>query len=183
MAGLILLSGGVDSAFVLSQHHEDIEHAVFFNYNQPPYREEKAAARSLAAFFNVGFSVVALPLVGGRAMGGKDAPSVVPVRNASMVAVAANLAAAAGLDAVYLGAILEDEADYPDCRPEYLEHLNNITTPFGVEVRGPVVNTSKREILAAIPDAVLQLAWSCYNPVRPFVECGVCNSCLGRNLV
>jgi 7-cyano-7-deazaguanine synthase in queuosine biosynthesis len=44
----------------------------------------------------------------------------------------------------------------------------------------PVYDTPKAELIAALPQELLDLTWSCRRPVDGFRPCGVCKACTAR---
>ncbi|HEX5767762.1 MAG TPA: 7-cyano-7-deazaguanine synthase, partial [Burkholderiales bacterium] len=49
-----------------------------------------------------------------------------------------------------------------------------------VEWLFPVYDTPKAELIAALPQALLDLTWSCRRPLDGFRPCGVCKACMAR---
>jgi 7-cyano-7-deazaguanine synthase in queuosine biosynthesis len=49
-----------------------------------------------------------------------------------------------------------------------------------VEWMVPVYDTPKAELIAALPQELLDLTWSCRRPVEGFRPCGVCKACVAR---
>lgn len=190
---LLLCSGGVDSAYILQSNYYDIGHLLFVDYGQPANFMEHRAVRRLSYHFCVQYSVIHTPLI--SEMGG-EGPSVVPVRNLSLISTAANFAASYDYKNILIGAIADDNESYADCRPDYLLAASQLIKPFGVELEFPLAHISKSEIMKSIDPKVLELTWSCYEPVilrdidpssyhddpnAPFSACGICGSCISRN--
>jgi 7-cyano-7-deazaguanine synthase len=113
MRVLVLLSGGLDSAFMLHHLSSDCGcEAVSFDYGQPHLVEIDRAKR-LAAEWGVPHRVVQLPPM----------PKVDDVifagRNLALVSVAVSIAAAEGFGAVAIGCNRSDWNRFPDCRPQF----------------------------------------------------------------
>jgi len=175
---VILLSGGLDSAVaLLSESFFEVgpgfDLALSVDYGQP-HRSELEAARRLAAragvdheVVSVGFPVApASGLLGGHDLTAAD--SVVPGRNVLFVA----LAAMRGATDVTLGCNADDQADYPDCRPDVLVMSAQVC---GVSVSLPLVSLTKGEILERASDMGLAAGdtVSCYRGN----QCGECAAC------
>lgn len=127
-------------------------------------------------------------------------PTVVPFRNANLIAIATAIAEARGFDYVYIGAHGEDAHNwaYPDCTPEFLGAMANavhVGTYHKVALRFPFIWMQKYNIVeyAAAMGVPLGLTWSCYNPrwfdamigeddvvEGHFTHCGTCPTCIER---
>ncbi len=111
--------------------------------------------------------------------------SYVPFRNATFLSIATSWAEVVKADRIFIGAVEEDSAGYPDCRREFYEAFNKVvelgTKPgSGIRVETPVIMTPKSEIVRTGLElnAPFHLTWSCYqNDER---ACGVCDSCALR---
>jgi 7-cyano-7-deazaguanine synthase len=156
--GVVLLSGGLDSATVLALAVADgfTCSALSFRYGQRHAVELRAAER-VARAFSVEHRVVdvdlrglqgekASALLGGVDVpkeGGRSPPAVdeipvtyVPARNTLFLAFALGLAEVTGARDLFIGANAVDYSGYPDCRPEFIaafEGLANLATKAGVE--------------------------------------------------
>ena len=112
------------------------------------------------------------------------ADTVVPGRNAVMLAAIAGFAASNSGDhpaTVVIAVHGGDHHIYPDCRPEFItaqDHALKLAT--GAGVWAPFVNMTKADITAvgAESGAPLHLTWSCYNGGE--THCGVCATCRER---
>jgi len=184
MSELVLLSGGLDSMVLseMSRLRGSLSMVCHITYLHPAAHHERSASFLYAQRTGIPFREVSLPIDGHPYMAtgvAQPGPRVVPVRNAFMVMAAAHFAASAGLERVLFGASGEDSAEYADCRPEYVSHLNDLASPFGVTVEAPLLSMSRAEIrewARTTTPWVLDLAWSCYEPIGP-LPCGHCNSC------
>lgn len=154
--GIVLLSGGLDSATVLAIAREQgfSCHAISFRYGQRHSVELQAARKVSDAIGAVSHRVVDVDL---RAFGGsaltdesiavprgrsaegmaEDIPvTYVPARNTVFLSYALALAEVKGARDIFIGANAVDYSGYPDCRPEYLaafETMANLATKMGVE--------------------------------------------------
>ena len=199
---VILLSGGLDSATVLSLAREaglDC-HALSVSYGQRHQAELNAAARVAHALGAREHRIMHVDLgrIGGSALTDKaiDVPvtpgegipvTYVPARNTIMLALA--LAWAEVLDAreIHVGVNAVDYSGYPDCRPEFVaafQNLADVATRAGVEGRGPrvlapLINMSKADIIqAGVRRGVdYSLTVSCYQADARGLACGACDSC------
>ena len=100
-----------------------------------------------------------------------------------MLAQAINYAAAKGATEVWYGATSEDHADYPDCRPAFVEAIAALAmADVGVAVVAPLLEMTKAEVVVLADKFGVDLGktWSCYAP-HEGEPCGGCNSCLSRD--
>lgn len=193
---VVLLSGGIDSTVALAMVTANDNHAAMalsFNYGQTHMRELHAAAR-IADHYDVLHRVIDLraalstpcALTGNGNIPDSHATEVdatyVPGRNLVMLAVGVGVAAGLGAGAVIIGANADDHAGYPDCRPQFIDNVDQTarsSTDGNVGVSAPLVRMTKREIVAVGRqlDAPLHLTYSCYRGgIDPCNRCGACAS-------
>ena len=84
---------------------------------------------------------------------------------------------------VYYGAHSGDHAIYPDCRPLFVEKMNDvcaIANYEAVEIITPYLHNSKIEILAdgLAMGLSYENTWTCYNGRTK--ACGKCGACQER---
>lgn len=187
MKSLVLLSGGIDSTVALA--HTKAELALSVNYGQT-HRRELSAAAAIAKHYNVEHHEldIAAALDIPCALTGRghipdthasepDA-TFVPGRNLVLLSVAAAWANAWGYKAVVIGANADDSAGYPDCRPDFMQRVDEATQAgYGVAVWAPLQWMTKRQVIGygrqlGIP---FDLTWSCYRGGS--VQCGRCGAC------
>lgn len=205
MKAVILLSGGLDSSTVLYQARADGYdcYALSFDYQQR-HRRELEAARDIARFVGVREHQVVsfdLRLWGGSALTDNqiDLPSdrsltemgqtipitYVPARNTIFLSFALGYAEAIAAAKVYIGVNALDYSGYPDCRPDYIQAMQEVFrlgTKQGlegkaIEIVAPLINLKKTEIIQlgnslGVP---WKKTWSCYAGGEK--ACGVCDSC------
>ncbi|MEO7836013.1 MAG: 7-cyano-7-deazaguanine synthase QueC [Acidimicrobiales bacterium] len=202
--GLVVLSGGMDSAvcLALARDQHDTLLAVTFDYGQR-HRIELGRASTLAALYGAEHLVVRLDLSawGGSALTDAriDVPAAssagaaipvtyVPARNLIFLSVATGIAEARGADAIYLGVNVLDYSGYPDCRPEFIDAFRKAAA-LGlkrgaegnpVDVLTPLIHSTTAEIvsLGRRIGAPLHLTWSCYEGGP--APCGQCDACALR---
>jgi 7-cyano-7-deazaguanine synthase len=209
--GVVLLSGGLDSATVLAEAiAAGFEpYALTVGYGQR-HEVERLAARRVAASMNVARHVeleVDLRAFGGSALTADvDVPkdrtaeamaaaipvTYVPARNTVFLSLALAWAESLGAFDLFLGANCVDYSGYPDCRPEYLaafEAMANLATKAGVEGRGtfrvhaPFLTMTKDRIIARglALGVDYALTHSCYDPAPDGRPCLRCDSCTLRS--
>jgi 7-cyano-7-deazaguanine synthase len=202
---VVLLSGGLDSSTVLYQALQDgCEcYALSFDYQQRHRRELEAAAAIASAAQVKEHQVITFDLRqwGGSALtdNNLDLPSdrslgemsqnipitYVPARNTIFLSFALAYAEAAGAERVYIGVNALDYSGYPDCRPDYIQAMQEVFrlgTKQGREKEAiaivtPLINLKKTEIIQignqlGVP---WEQTWSCYAGGE--LACGVCDSC------
>ena len=177
MRQAVMLSGGMDSTFLLLRFPDAI--AVTINYGQPA--AELQAARRIAEMLGRDFTAGTLTFPRLEPDGGVDA-AFRPGRNLLLLTLGAALVP--GDVQLLFGGVQEDQAGFPDCRPAFLEAAGrtiSLALQKQVEVVGPLVATTKADIVAsALPSElqVLRLSVSCYRGEVP--GCGTCSACRKR---
>lgn len=210
MKAVILLSGGLDSSCVLYQAKAlgFSCYAISFDYQQRHRRELEAAVAIAHSAGVVDHQLVKFDLRqwGGSALTDDsiDLPSrrcatemaqsipvtYVPARNTIFLSFALAYAETVGAQQVYIGVNALDYSGYPDCRPDYIQAMQEVFrlgTKQGREGQAitivtPLINLRKTEIIhlgnqLGVP---WEQTWSCY--AGGDSACGVCDSCRLRLL-
>lgn len=173
-----LLSGGIDSLVCAEDARErgELAGCVFVDYGHPAQQAEGWKAFAYCGERGVPLKVVHVFGADLGDMGLQAGARVVPMRNAWLLALAANVAGSFTSDpTLVIGCNLEDQRNYRDCRPGFLAGLAQV---LGMRIAAPLRQKSKEEIIARARELGLSRrdAWSCYlggaNP------CGTCPSCL-----
>jgi 7-cyano-7-deazaguanine synthase len=99
------------------------------------------------------------------------------------ISMAVGYAVSLGANKVYYGAHSGDHAIYPDCRPEFVERMNDvcaIANYEAVEIVTPFLHDSKITILSTGLEMGLDYSqtWTCYNGRE--LACGKCGACQER---
>ncbi|GAB2797991.1 7-cyano-7-deazaguanine synthase QueC [Halomonas shantousis] len=198
---VVIYSGGMDSFTVL--HRAIVDgfevHALSFDYGQRHARELDVARR-VCEQLGVAHQIVDIRaihgLIGNSAL--TDTSRVIPsgdydshnlaatvVPNRNMILLSLAIAQAVNIEAtvVFYGAHGGDHVLYPDCRPEFVERMNDVAAIANfeaVEIRAPYLRRSKADILA--DGIAMQLdysqTWTCYRGEAE--ACGECGSCRER---
>lgn len=197
---VIIYSGGMDSFTVL---HRAISigltpTALSFDYGQK-HKKELEYAQRVCASLGIEHTLVDITaintLLAGSALtddipmpeGHYEEPSmkstVVPNRNMILLSLAIGHAVSLGANKVFYGAHSGDHAIYPDCRPEFVEKMNDVSKIANyeaVEICTPYLSNSKGEILADGLRMGLDYGqtWTCYNGREH--ACGKCGACQER---
>ncbi|WP_148253877.1 7-cyano-7-deazaguanine synthase QueC [Aidingimonas lacisalsi] len=198
---VVIYSGGMDSFTVL--HHAirmgERVHALSFDYGQRHGRELDIAARQCQRL-GIPHRIVDIRAIhglidqsaltdAGRALPCGDydsetmAATVVPNRNMILLSLAIANAVNIGAARVFYGAHGGDHVLYPDCRPEFVQRMNDVAAIANfdaVEIIAPYLDKTKAEILA---DGVTmgldyRSTWTCY--LGEELACGECGSCRER---
>ncbi len=205
MKAVILLSGGLDSSTVLYQALADgCEcYAISFDYQQRHRRELKSALAiaqkagvlehqiitfDLRQWGGSALTDDAIDLPQGRSLAemSQNIPvTYVPARNTIFLSFALAYAETIAAERVYIGVNALDYSGYPDCRPDYIEAMQEVFrlgTKQGregkpISIVTPLINLKKTEIIKlgnqmGVP---WELTWSCY--AGDDIACGVCDSC------
>ncbi|MHB0774135.1 7-cyano-7-deazaguanine synthase QueC [Halomonas sp. WWR20] len=201
LRAVVIYSGGMDSFTVLHRAiAEGFEiHALSFDYGQRHARELDVA-RHVCQQLGIAHQVVDIRAIHGlignsaltdtrRAMPSGDyndsnlTATVVPNRNMILLSLAIAQAVNIGAPVVFYGAHGGDHALYPDCRPEFVERMNEVAAIANfeaVEIRAPYLHSHKADILADGLALHLDYAqtWTCY--LGEAEACGECGSCRER---
>ena len=199
---VVLLSGGLDSATVLSMAVEQgfDAYALSVHYGQRHSAELAAAervARGLGAREHrimgvdlawIGGSALTDPAIAVPTAAVEGIPiTYVPARNTLMLSLALGWAEVLGAEAIFIGVNAVDYSGYPDCRPEFISAFTEVArlgTRVGIEgspirIEAPLVRLSKAEIIReGLRRGVdFSLTVSCYQADETGRACGRCDSC------
>ena len=196
---IVIVSGGMDSATLLYKVITDgLEpYAVSFNYGQRHVKELDYAKRfcsSLGIDHKVVDLSAILPLIQGSSLTSSDIEvphghyaadnmksTVVPNRNMIMLSIAVGYAVSIGAGTVYFGAQSGDNSQYRDCRPEFLDRMDRVTSIANevlVHIEAPFIHMSKTDTVKLGLKLGIKYAgaWSCYEgKERPCLRCGACS--------
>ena len=198
---VVLCSGGMDSVTALHWAHRRhaVAAAVSFHYGAKHNDREIPFAAEHARRLGSAHEVIALDFVdrlfasdllrsGGEIPDGHYAAetmrrTVVPFRNAIMLAVATGWAESRGAEGLVIAAHGGDHAIYPDCREEFLRAMGDAMrhgTYAGIALLRPFVDWTKAQIAAEGARLGVDYArtWSCYRGGA--VHCGRCGTCVER---
>ncbi|WP_432459180.1 MULTISPECIES: 7-cyano-7-deazaguanine synthase QueC [unclassified Agarivorans] len=197
---VVIYSGGMDSYTVL---HKTLQqglqaYALSFNYGQR-HLKELDFAKNVCSDLAIDHKIVDISsinqlLAGSSLTSDIDIPegnyqeesmksTVVPNRNMILLSLAIAYAVSIGAKKVFYGAHSGDHAIYPDCRPEFVKKMNDVSLIANyqaVEVISPYLELSKVEILADGLAMKLDYSktWTCYNGREQ--ACGKCGACQER---
>lgn len=197
---MVIYSGGMDSYTVLNRAIVDGKqvYALTFDYGQR-HVKEIACAKAVCERLNINHKVIDITainqlLAGSSLTDNIDIPeghyeadnmksTVVPNRNMILISLAVGYAVSVGAAQVYYGAHSGDHAIYPDCRPEFVEKMNDvckIANYESVEIFSPYLTQDKIAILADGISMGLDYSqtWTCYNGREK--ACGKCGACQER---
>jgi 7-cyano-7-deazaguanine synthase len=201
---VVVFSGGMDSTtllYSLLKQGYDVA-ALSFDYNQK-HRKEIEAAEDITAdldirhhifdlydYSNIARSALTNPKIAvpeGHYAAENMKATVVPNRNMTMLSIAAAWAISSHAQGIATGVHAGDHAIYPDCRPEFIVHLETtlkianegfIDPHF--QVFAPFINLNKSQI-AEIGNRLhvpWEKTWSCYK--GGILHCGKCGTCVER---
>ena len=205
--GLLLCSGGLDSAALLTIEHSQSRRleALFFDYGQLNAADELAAARRFCGDFGVPLHEAALPGAfppSGLTAEGDDhrylagkSRFFLPMRNGAFLTLAVSWAMRLGCDVILIGSVAADRT-HLDSGPHFFAAMDELVTLGSggtVRLEAPLAAMRKGEVMDKVrklgdPARILEHSWSCYFPrssakVRRFAwgeGCGACLSCRGR---
>jgi 7-cyano-7-deazaguanine synthase len=197
---VVIFSGGMDSFTVLNKvFREGYEiHALSFDYGQR-HKKELLYAANVCKSLSIHHKVVDISainqLIGGSSLTSDiEVPeghyeqqsmksTVVPNRNMILLSMAIGYAVSLEAKQVYYGAHSGDHAIYPDCRPEFVMKMNEVSAIANyepVEIACPYLDVSKTAILTDGLNMGLDYSqtWTCYNGRER--ACGKCGACQER---
>ena len=206
---VIGMSGGMDSAtllaFLLSQEFE--VHCCSFTYGSKHNQYERQAVIQLInyyGYFEMKDAPVILhtfnleevfkdftsallksggPIPEGHYESANMIQTVVPGRNMIFASIMAGLAESIGAELIALGVHAGDHAIYPDCRPAFIDSLNETikySSENKVSVLTPFLFDNKTTILLQGLKLLVpyHLTRTCYKDQKN--SCGKCGSCQER---
>lgn len=198
---VVLLSGGMDSATLLADANVKFDKvaALSIDYAQR-HKRELESAKLLAKHYGVFHKILDVTninsLLQGSSLTSDDMSvphghyadetmkaTVVPARNTILLSIAAGWAISMGFTHVAYAAHAGDHAIYPDCRPAFvqaIQNLFNVFHYFPINVYTPFLQVTKGDILKiglalGVP---YELTWTCYEGGEK--ACGSCGSCVER---
>lgn len=202
MKTIVICSGGLDSvslAYKVAAENE-LHSLLSFDYGQR-HKKELDFAALCAKQLDVPHQIIDIRNIGAHLTGSAltddiDVPdghyaedsmksTVVPNRNAIMLAIAFGLAASAKVDAVATAVHGGDHFIYPDCRPAFIDAFQTMQNHAldgcaAVQLYTPFVNISKADIVTegAVVNTPFAQTWSCYKGGD--LQCGRCGTCVER---
>ncbi|ANN61025.1 7-cyano-7-deazaguanine synthase QueC [Mesorhizobium loti] len=202
MNALVICSGGLDSVSLAHKvaTEQKLIGLLSFDYGQR-HKKELGFAAICAKRLGVPHQIVDIRDVGRNLSGSAltdnvDVPdghyaedsmriTVVPNRNAIMLAIAFGVAAAQKADAVATAVHGGDHFIYPDCRPAFIDAFqtmqNHALAGYAdICLYAPYVNISKADIVSegAKYATPFEATWSCYKGGAR--HCGRCGTCVER---
>ncbi len=207
MAGVILLSAGLDSSVAMAQFLQSDPGgiALTFDYGQRAAPQETSRSRRLASHYGLEHQVIDLPFlaqVTDTALVNRDqevpqmeqedldrildvtldtaAKVWVPNRNGLFVNIAAALAESRGIEYIVAGFNAEEAATFPDNSPQFVQAVNRAltySTLNQVKLISPTQNLNKMEIVRLGLD--LEIPWELLWSCYQGEDkmCGKCESC------
>lgn len=202
MKTIVICSGGLDSVSLAHKvaAEDTLLGLVSFDYGQR-HKKELDFAAACAARLNVPHDIIDIRSI-GQHLGGSaltddiDVPdghyaeetmkvTVVPNRNAIMLAIAFGVAAAQKADAVATAVHGGDHFIYPDCRPDFIEAFEAMQKRAldgyaDISLYAPYVHVPKSDIVkdGARHNTPFADTWSCYKGGQH--HCGRCGTCVER---
>ena len=202
MNALVICSGGLDSVSLAHKvaTEQKLIGLLSFDYGQR-HKKELGFASICAKRLCVPHQIVDIRDV-GRSLSGSALTddvavpdghyaedsmriTVVPNRNAIMLAIAFGVAAAQKADAVATAVHGGDHFIYPDCRPAFIDAFqtmqNHALAGYAdIRLYSPYVNMSKADIVSegAKYGTPFEATWSCYKGSA--IHCGRCGTCVER---
>lgn len=198
---ILLLSGGIDSTTLLaklSSENYDVV-AISFNYGQKHKIELNYAKKNAEKYAVKEHYIIQLDktLFQSSALVNRDIDiatyenaelpegqvnAYVPFRNLLFISTALSLAETMKINEVYLAFNSDDNANFWDCRTDFVEKINAIASSnTSIQIKTPFINLSKTEVvkLARQYNVDLNNTITCYQPIEA-TECCICLSCVTK---
>jgi 7-cyano-7-deazaguanine synthase len=202
MKALAIVSGGLDSVTLAHflDRHEQLSGILSFDYGQRHKKElnfaEATAKRLDVPYHLIDLTNITQHLKGSALTDNVAVPdghyaedsmkqTIVPNRNAIMLAIAFGIAPAHNYNAVAIAIHAGDHFIYPDCRPEFAELFDRMEQKAmeglaNVKLLTPFVTITKAGIAhhADMLKVPVNETWSCYKGGD--MHCGRCGTCVER---
>ncbi len=196
---ILIYSGGLDSTTMLYEFQHSIALAVSFDYGANHNSREIECAKQHCKKLAIEHIIIPLDFMHryfrSSLLSGDDAipdaeydkenmaSTVVPFRNAIMLAIATGLAESRKLKHVMMANHGGDHDIYPDCRPQFVNAMNKTMqagTYDAITLLTPYTNISKTEIARKGAELGIDYSttWSCYRGAK--YHCGTCATCRER---
>jgi 7-cyano-7-deazaguanine synthase len=202
MKTVVICSGGLDSvtlAYKVAAENKLIA-LISFDYGQR-HKKEITFAEICAKNLGTKHLVIDISHTGALLSGSAltdeiDVPdghyaeetmkvTVVPNRNAIMLAIAYGIASARGAEAVAAAVHGGDHFIYPDCRPAFIDAFQTMQNYAleglaKIQLYTPFLNVAKADIVTTGHELAVPFAttWSCYKGGER--HCGRCGTCVER---
>lgn len=213
MKAVVILSGGQDSSTCALWAKEFFEGVggvccVSFDYGQR-HRLELEAAKQVSEILGLPHTILSCSFVSvdsspltnpeaeletysdydsmDKIIGSRVEKTYVPHRNLTFLVHAASYAHSVGANALVVGVCEADNANYPDCRAEFVESAQRtLQLSLGdpsFRIEAPLLALSKSQSIAMAlkysqGEEVLSFSHTCYAGEYP--PCGKCHSCVLR---
>lgn len=202
MKTIVICSGGLDSVTLAYKTAKEstLIGLISFDYGQR-HKRELAYAAIAAKALGVPHHILDISNVGKMLSGSAltddvDVPdghyaeenmkaTVVPNRNAIMLAIAYGVASAQGADRVAAAVHGGDHFIYPDCRPGFIRAFETMQNHAlegysNISLFTPFLEKAKADIVAEGATLGVDFAntWSCYKGGE--IHCGRCGTCVER---
>ena len=198
---LLLLSGGIDSTTLLAKLSNEYYKviAISFDYGQKHEIELNYAKKNAEKYGVEKHHIIELDkiLFQSSALVNREISiasykknehvegnvnAYVPFRNLLFISTALSLAETLKLNEVYLAFNSDDNANFWDCRTDFVEKINAIATSnTSIQIKTPFINFSKTEVIKLAHQFHVDLknTITCYQPIEE-TECGICLSCITK---
>lgn len=204
---IILLSGGLDSTtcLAIAKDHGFALYTLTIDYGQKHVFELESAKKISKAFGVKKHCIIKIDLAqfGGSALTDSiEVPknrsnkkteipiTYVPARNTVLLSTALAWAEALNAFDIFIGVNALDYSGYPDCRPEFIEAFEKMTslaTKASVSgkkfnINTPLIELTKAEIIKLGNKLGVDyaLTTTCYDPNSNGEPCGFCDACFLR---
>ncbi|MCP4651789.1 MAG: 7-cyano-7-deazaguanine synthase QueC [Candidatus Omnitrophica bacterium] len=195
--GVILLSGGLDSAVTLyyAKNKGYKLEALIFDYGQR-HKKEINFAKKIARINNIRYHLLKIDLswtessltkkgIKVPSAGGRGIPvTYVSGRNIIFLSYAFSLAESIRAKSIFIGAHVQDYSGYPDCHLQFMKDFQAAVRKGlkkkDISIKTPLIKKTKKQIvnLGISLDVPFKYTWSCYEGGK--IPCLRCDSCCFR---
>ena len=199
---ILIASGGLDSTTLMHRllHEKKEIFALTFDYGQK-HSKEIDFARKNCKKFDIPHKIISLKeltqagLFGNSSLtSDREIPegyyadenmisTVVPNRNMIMLSMALAYGISINAQEIYYGAHAGDHVIYPDCRPSFVEAMQQVARLchyWPIEIKTPYLHVAKGDIVkeGLQLNVNYSMTWTCYKGGE--YACGKCGSCTER---
>ena len=198
-SAIILLSGGLDSFVSLDIAYKKFDEifALFFNYGQKAYQEEKDAVEKITKHYQINYKEIELPFLNAITLNAltdknnnnySELNSVwIPNRNGLFLNIAGCYCDSLNYDSIVIGVNKEEAGKFSDNKNEFIEVITKsfeYSTMKKPKVIAPCSNMTKVDLVNYMIDNDLDfnLIKSCYQNAN-VTKKKHCNNCMSCNLL
>lgn len=184
---VLLNSGGFDSVCLAHEVRDKYEYSevynLFFDYGQKTVNKEKECSRKVSdklGFTHIEISIPPFTWSHCALTDGSSGDQYINQRNLVFLSYAISFAESIGSDTILVAFIKPGDSDqyYTDTSPVFVEAMNSIANPLGINIEAPFIYKDKYELFPTARYYGINRDdfFSCNISEEP---CGECGDCVG----